>query len=134
MAWVLDSLALLAVLQGEVGGSRVKELIDAADSRAPDLNLTVINLGEVIYNVERRRSRVDAVEAQGLILSWPINILDVDSRLALEAARLKVVRRMGYLDCFVLALALQLDATVVTGDPDFHRVEDLLQVEWLPSA
>jgi predicted nucleic acid-binding protein len=34
-------------------------------------------------------------------------------------------------DCFAAALALQLNCPLVTADPEFRKLEDILQVEWL---
>jgi ribonuclease VapC len=62
---------------------------------------------------------------------WRLSVQPIGEELAIAAARIKAERRMGYLDCFVVALAQQLNATVLTGDPDFRRVEDLVRIEWL---
>jgi len=45
----------------------------------------------------------------------------------------KAARRMGYADCFAVALAMAARATLVTGDPDFGAVEDLVTIDWLGS-
>jgi uncharacterized protein YacL len=31
-----------------------------------------------------------------------------------------------------VAAAQEMEATVITGDPEFQRVSNLVQVEWLP--
>jgi ribonuclease VapC len=62
---------------------------------------------------------------------WPVEIIEVDEELAVSAAKIKAQRRMGYLDCFVVALALRESASILTGDPDFRRVGDLVRIEWL---
>ncbi len=38
---------------------------------------------------------------------------------------------LSYADCFCAALAFELGATVVTGDPDFHAFEPDLAILWL---
>jgi ribonuclease VapC len=50
------------------------------------------------------------------------------------AVRLKATYPLSYADCFAAALAQRLGATVVTGDPEFHPLEDdgLIAVDWLP--
>lgn len=70
----------------------------------------------------------------GLTEQYPIEIVDVDRALALDAARLKDRRRVSFADCLVISLARQLNVAVVTGDADFRQVEDLVPIEWLPSA
>jgi len=34
-------------------------------------------------------------------------------------------------DCFAVALAQSLECPVVTGDPEFRKLEDIVKVEWL---
>jgi predicted nucleic acid-binding protein len=38
---------------------------------------------------------------------------------------------MSYADAFAVALAQELDAPVLTGDPEFRVVERLVQVDWI---
>jgi ribonuclease VapC len=54
--------------------------------------------------------------------------------LALAAAYLKGLHPISYADCFAAALAQQLDAAVVTGDPDFRQLEGRVAIEWLPGG
>ena len=107
------------------------ELVDRAQKGEAFLHLTTVNLGEVVYRLMNSRGESSAAQAIGLIQTWPISIHAVDQELALSAARVKATLKMGYLDCFVVALAQRLDATVVTGDPDYQAVEHLVNIEWL---
>lgn len=60
---------------------------------------------------------------------WPISA--VTRPLALQAAHLKARHRMPSADCFAAALAVELQASVITGDPEFHSVEQQILVVWL---
>ena len=93
--------------------------------------MTVVNLGEAIYTLEDRRSARAAAAALANIGTSAIALVGVDRELAIAAARLKADRHLGYLDCFAAALAQSLGGTLVTGDQDFRRVEDLVPIEWL---
>jgi len=130
-AFVLDAFALMALFQDEPGAPRLQTLIREAQQERSALHIAVVNLGEVVYSLQNRRGLDTAVGALGAVESSPIKIVDVDRSLALAAARLKASFGIGYLDCFVAALAQQLQATVVTGDPDFKKVESIVNVEWL---
>ena len=129
---VLDSFALLALFQGESGGLKVRELLERAERGEIVLTMTTVNLGEVVYRTEREYGLERAQEVLGKIVEYNLSLRDVDRDLALTAAHLKARHKMSYADCLVVALAQQLDATVVTGDPDFKQVERLITVEWLP--
>jgi ribonuclease VapC len=51
---VLDSYTLLALLNDEPGAARVEDLLRQAEAGEVELSLSVINLGELAYIVERR--------------------------------------------------------------------------------
>ncbi len=57
----------------------------------------------------------------------PLELVPADRELAFAAAALKTGRGLGY----AAALAQRGKTSVVTGDPDFKRVEDLVKVVWL---
>ena len=53
--YVLDSYALIAYFEGENGLEQVKELLQTAAQEHCELLMSVINLGEVLYIIERER-------------------------------------------------------------------------------
>ncbi len=48
-----------------------------------------------------------------------------------EAAKLKGRFRIAYADWFAAALALEMNAPLVTGDSDFRRIEEKLAIKWI---
>ncbi len=62
----------------------------------------------------------------------PIELVDADRELAYVAARFKARGGLSYADCYAVGLAQLRGAAVVTGDPEFHTVDNEVQVEWLP--
>ena len=54
--------------------------------------------------------------------------------MALAAAHVKAHHAISYADAFAVALAQQMQATILTGDPEFGKIEHLVAVEWLPPA
>lgn len=131
--YTIDSYALLAYLEGEPGGDRVKELLEAATEGKCRLYMSIINLGEVMYIVERERGLPKAQETLAQIDELPIEIVDADRNLTLAAAHLKTQWSIAYADCFAAALSQLKNATLVTGDPEFRKVSSALQLEWLSS-
>ncbi len=132
--YVFDSFALTAYVQDEVGGGRVRELLEEADAGASRLVMTTVNLGETLYVIYRRRGPQGLVEALNLAADLPIELVNVDVPLTVTAAQIKAVTPIAYGDCFTAALALHRGATVVTGDREFERLEHLITIEWLPGA
>jgi ribonuclease VapC len=131
--YVLDSYALLAYLEAETGSGRVGELLEAAQGGRCHLCMCVVNLGEVIYIVERERGLPRAQETLARIDELPIEVVDADRTLALAAAHLKADCPIAYADCFAAALAQVRDASLLTGDSEFRKVkpEHNLRIEWL---
>jgi len=129
--FVLDSFALLAYLQDEPVASRIEKLLENAGKEKCRLFLSMINLGELLYITERRGGVAKAQDTLALIRQLPIEIVSVNEQTVLAAAHIKANHVISYADCSVVATAIQENATIVTGDPEFHSVETIVKVEWL---
>jgi ribonuclease VapC len=44
---------------------------------------------------------------------------------------IRAVHSISYADCFAAATALRYEATILTGDPEFKKIESLVSIEWL---
>ncbi len=130
-AFVLDSFALLAYLKDEAAAARIEKLLDNAGKEKCRLFLSMINLGELLYITERRGGVVKAQDALALIRQLPIEIVHVDEQVIFAAAHVKANHAISYADCFAVATAVQENAAIVTGDPEFQSVEGIVKVEWL---
>lgn len=133
-SFVLDAFALMALFQDEPAGPRVQAVLQDAAQGAAEVAMSAINLGEVMYLVERRRGFPAVLERLAAFDQLSIQLVEIDRPLALAAARLKASTSMGYADCFAASLARRLGATVLTGDRDFAAVQGMVPVEWLPLA
>ena len=132
--FVLDSYAVIAYLEAEAGGSRVKEHLESARDGRCRLYLCLVNLGEVLYAAERHRGSSHAQATLTHVDELPISVVAVDRALTVAAAHLKARFPIAYADCFALALSWMRNATLITGDPEFRKVEKDtgLRIEWLP--
>jgi ribonuclease VapC len=130
-ARVLDSWALLCYLEKESGFEKIIQVFEEAVNDSQPLLMTVINWGEVYYQVVRRYGDDRAREIERLIGSFPIVLVDIDLNLTREAALLKATKKMAYADCFAAALAKQRQAELYTGDPEFKSVEKEIKIRWL---
>ena len=129
---VLDSYALLAYFEDEPGAAEVETLLMQAERTGAKLMLSVVNLGEVWYNIARVCSAQAAEEKLQEIRGMAIEIIDADWELTHEAARLKVKGKLAYADCFAAALAKKHNADLITGDPEFKFLASQIKVHWLP--
>lgn len=129
--YVLDSFAILAYFQAEPGGTKVKELLMQAKAGDAVTSLSLINLGEVIYNTGRKLGDDRAREILDDIMLLPIQLAEVTMARVLAAAQIKIQYPISYADAFAVALAQELNATIVTGDPEFKQVESIVTLFWL---
>lgn len=97
-----------------------------------DLRMTSVNAGEVVYGVERSLGAEPGRRALRDIQDW-LDIVPADVELALRAGWFKLRGGISYADCFAAALAHREGIPLITGDPEFHRVEDMVQIAWLDS-
>ena len=132
--FVLDSFALMALFEDEPGAPQVQALLERAAKGEYELFMSVLNLGEVLYTVESRRGLEESHKVLAAVDQLPIAIVEIDRQLTLAAAKLKAASGIGYADCFVGALAQNVGGTIVTGDPDFRQIEDVVPVQWFPTA
>ena len=129
--YVLDTFALLAYFQDEPGTERVMEVLQSAQKEKCRVCLCMINLGEMLYIVERRRGLTEAQSVLAAIQQAPIEILPADEQTVLAAAHIKANYAVSYADVFTVACAQQLDGVILTGDKEFESVENIVTVEWL---
>ena len=129
--YALDGFALLAFLGDEAGAAQVaKRLAEAARGKARVL-LSLITYGECLYIVERERGLLQAQITVGIVDQLPVQVVAADRDHVFAAARLKARFPISYADAFALALAQQHQAVLLTGDPEFKKVQHLVSVEWL---
>ena len=133
-AYVLDSFAVLAYLEGEPGMPRVRELLDGAEAETHTLYLSLINLGEVAYITEREDGLVEAQRVLAAIDQLPVQIVPVLRATVLAAAHIKASYPVSYADAFAVVTAREYKAVLITGDPELKSVakDKIVSVEWLP--
>lgn len=72
-----------------------------------------------------------SVKKKSLLDSFAVLAWIQDEEGCLEAAEIKAQYPIAYADAFIVATALREEARIITGDPDFKKVEHLVHVEWL---
>ena len=66
-----------------------------------------------------------------LLRSLPVKLCEASESRILSAAELKAVFPISYADAFGAALAIELNAELVTGDSEFKALESKLGVLWI---
>jgi ribonuclease VapC len=130
---VLDTYAIFSFLRRNPGGAWVRDLFRQARRGECELHTSRINLGEVAYWVEREEGEARMRHVLTRLLQLPFLPQDATWPRILAAAHVKAHHPVSYADAFAIALAQEMDASVVTGDPEFEHVEELIPVAWLPT-
>jgi len=87
--------------------------------------ISVVNWGEVYYNIAKRRGFRDAQEVMGRVRLLPLSVISADEAITEVAARLKAGHGLPYANCFAAAIAGRTN-TLVTPD-----VKDFKKIPWL---
>ena len=82
-----------------------------------------LSLFEVFKRVLQQRDETDALQAVAVMQQGVV--VDLDSPMALSAARLSVENKLPLADSVILATAREYDATLWTQDADFEGLDNV---------
>jgi ribonuclease VapC len=122
---------MIAYFEDEPGADRVALVLRQLIKGKARGFMPVVNWGEVYYSTMREQGISEAEKVILQLDKFPIQVVDINKELAYEAAKLKGEFRIAYADCFAVALSLKLDATIVTGDPDFKKLQKRVSIQWI---
>jgi ribonuclease VapC len=131
---VLDSYALIGYLEDEAFSGRIEKYLKQARQGKIRIHLHALHLGEVYYITLREQGLDLADLAYARIKAFPLRYIDtIDDKLLRTAARLKANYPISYADSFAAALAEIHNATLLTGDPEFKKIEkkENISIKWL---
>jgi predicted nucleic acid-binding protein len=121
----------MAWLQNEKGAQTVENLLGSAKRTGEKLLLHEVNLAEVYYLTIRRAGEERAKSLGAQLLTLPIELIATTPGILWQTAALKTRHRVSLADAFAAATAIELNATVITGDPEFKPLGHLVEIVWL---
>ena len=130
-SFIFDSHALLEFFQKEKGYEKVVHLLEEIKKSGANKYVNAINLGEIIYSTKREFGDQKKLEVLANIERLDFDILPIPNNLIFEAAEYKAQYNISYADCFALASAIEHKAALVTGDPEFKKVQHLVEIVWV---
>ena len=126
--YLLDTSAVLTLIEDEAGADRVEELL-----RHHTVIIPWIALVEVLYITQQVRGASEAERRFALMKALPVTLLwTIDEPTLLQAGRLKAVYRLSLADTLIAALAQQQGAILVHKDPEYDTLQGQLRLEALP--
>ena len=126
--FLLDSSALITLIDNEPGAQRVERVLSDAEKLIPWTALL-----EVYYIARRERGEAEADILYALLKRLPVKILwDMDESILLTAARIKSDYRCSFADAIISAYAILYKAVLIHKDPEFEQLRGEIQMEFLP--
>jgi len=129
--FIFDSHTILKLFQKEKGYEKVVRLLQEIKKSGATKYISAINLGEIIYSTKREFGDQKKIEVLANIERLQFTVLPTPNSLIFQAAEYKAQYGISYADCFLIASALEHKATIVTGDPEFKKVEHLVNILWI---
>jgi predicted nucleic acid-binding protein len=125
--YVVDSWAWMEYLDGSVPGEKVKQSVGDGDN---EIFTHVVSIAEIVSKVRRRGKDAGVAWSAITTNSKIFTLTEKDSEDAglLHAKIKSKLANFGLADAFVLSAARKLGAKVLTGDPDFADIEDVVML------
>lgn len=125
---LLDTSALLALIEDEAGATRVEQVL-----RDGAALIVWTSLLEVVYITQQERGTSEAERRYALLKVLPVTLLwAMDEPILLIAARFKARYRVSFADAIIAAYAAYHQATLLHKDPQFEALASELAIEALP--
>lgn len=128
---MLDASAVLDFLEDGPGAERITQLVREARRSSTPLLMSVLNWGEVFYQLWQRRGEESAKTTMADLARLPIQLVPVDESQVLKAAEFKTVNKIPYVDCVAAALSALSKATLITADRDFEKLGRQFPILWI---
>jgi predicted nucleic acid-binding protein len=126
--YLLDTSALLTLIEDEAGAERVEQVLTGDEVWLPWLVLL-----EAYYISLQERGQAEADRRYALIKQLPATILwEVGELVLLTAARLKAMHHLSLADAIIAAFAIQQKAIFFHKDPEFEALTGQVSLEALP--
>ncbi len=126
--YLLDTSAVLTLLEDEEGAERVETLL-----RNEQILLPFLVLLETYYITLQAHTEDVADQRYALLKQLPVTFLsNIDEPTLLTAARFKARFRISLADTLIAAFAVRQEAILVHKDPELEVLAETVQQEILP--
>ena len=128
---LLDAYGLLLFLQKEGPYHVIKTIFRNAQAEDNPVLVNEMSLGEVFHITASVHSIEKAETFMPLLEILPLEIITNCLDDFMQAARIKAQYTIGTVNSLVVATASVRSALLVTGDPEFKKVDGLIPIQWL---
>ena len=129
---VLDTSALLSVIQDEPGADFVEARLEEGASGKIVIAASFVSLTEILYKTIQLADKRRADELVAVIKSWPVQFVHSDEALCIAAGEIKARFLVSFADAFVGATAQRFGALLIHKDPEFESLKSVIELKALP--
>ncbi|HEY6010463.1 MAG TPA: type II toxin-antitoxin system VapC family toxin [Nitrospirota bacterium] len=133
--YILDSYALLCLFDKKRKAEKdaVVRYLENAEKGGIKLYISKINEGEVFYKLYKYFGEAVAAGFRADLKRgmFPLHVVTVNDKRVDEASAIKAKYPVSYADAFCIELAKDMNLPVVTGDPEFDNVKNIIQLQSL---
>lgn len=126
-SYIIDAYAWIEYFDGSKRGVKVKDIVESKKNKIYTCAITVAEITSKF--LRRNFEPEDAYKA----MMANSQIIPVNERLSFLAGQLhaemrKHVKDFGLADAYILACAKNYNVKIVTGDPHFKTVQDVVMI------
>ena len=126
--YLLDTSALLTLIEDEPGADRVKEIF-----RRGQVILPWVALMEVYYMTLQEHGQQEAETRFAMLRHSSAEIIwNMDEATVIRAGRIKAANKVPFADSVISSLAIQTESILVHKDPEYEALEGQVEMESLP--
>jgi len=128
-AFVLDTSAILTILNREDGIDTLLTLLEKAEDQEADLYIPFMALMELEYLLLRRVGFEEALTILTLVKAWPVQVPESTEEWCHRSAMVKSHTTLSVADAWIAALSLMFNAELIHKDAEYEQVPDLPMVK-----
>jgi predicted nucleic acid-binding protein len=123
MTVLIDSWAWIEYWKGGAYSRLASEHIDGSETAI----VSTVNLAEIYYWVLKHYN-TDVAKQKKTTITRRCFLIPLDESIAVNAAKAKKEHGIGLADSIVLATGQAENAQIVTGDPDFKELANVIYI------
>lgn len=132
-SFILDSYAMLCLFDKKRKEEKhsIMQYLEEAERGRVKLYMSKVNEGEVFYRLYKHLGSFIAIGFRADLKRglFPLQVVSVNDRRVDEASLIKAKYPVSYADAFCIELARDMNLPIITGDPEFDKVKDIVQLQ-----
>ncbi|MEM3377956.1 MAG: PIN domain-containing protein [Candidatus Bathyarchaeia archaeon] len=123
---VLDTKPLIKFFAKEEGWKTVQRILASVENGEIDAAISVVTLTEIYYKyLQEKRADLARIRIEELRYAVDIRKLSISGEVAVKAGEFKEKYNVPIADAFIAATAYFEDATLISDDADFKRIDEI---------